>query len=1010
MLAFVLKAMWLYMAFDIGKGLRNIKNTVSGVSGSVSDAKDRVYAATHVANDSWRELENRPYEDDIRFYDDYDEQQLNRGRFAEIQRPGPWHAGAAAIAVVFVIAMWLVFSVAEFVLGSFASGGLSINIMHPGVVSRSSLTFGDCLGPTLPKVLASLLTGILAFALIDKEFMRKLDVVNMGADHTDINQNYHDQHIALPEELQRKFDYAPDVGMHFSTSVSSMISHMAITNDGLDKIPFVVRHADKNDDSEFYSIIDGEFDNLDIQMVEPIDTDFTDALFEASGMPVKFRRAYDTTKIPYNPGNKNRDKLKDYDTVADLINGDWELPLYEPQRPGGVYLVDTAPVNTMVLAITRAGKGQTVIEPTIDMWLREKNGQNMVINDPKGELLVKNYVRGTVRGFQIVQFNLINAMKTDIYNPLAMAAQAAREGDSVKAAQYIENIAEVFFPLDGGEDPVWPNAANNAFKRAAYGLIDYYLEEEHEIRRTAALKGLSPQIIETKIDNMWGKVTLYNSYQLFVQLTAKKKNDPAAEFNKELQDSLDPETKAFKPGTRLAEMSDEEYAAERERVTRMSKLWDGQPQVDLLTLYFNATERLPRNSMRTLVNNANNALKAMGGAEKMMASVYGIAITAMSFFADPTIMRLTSGTLSQNVDLAGLSFPRRVGVRLHADFIERYHLMGMQCCWQAYSDELFQESLGKEFYHEDIIGGEGWARYYFKGIIPGMTAYFKLEIKNPQTGVLIKRFYFKFDKAYQMSLNGRTYVTDPILEQKIIKNGTLTELRPFKKDGRIGFRKKQLTFDTQCVVYKGKDRDGQEIYVPEQKKIPAIISELVRYSEKPKAIFLVTPPHLMKYAKLILILIKQLVDLNFDQSYMTKSDQKPLYKTRFMLDELGNLQSEGHGISGFETMLSIGLGQEQQFTIILQTLQQLRDVYGDSVDKIVQGNAQPLSSHIATPTGWKTMGDMKVGTEVLTPRGTKTKVVGVYPRGVRKVYRVTRRDGSSCLVCNEHLWKVLVKK
>lgn len=72
---------------------------------------------------------------------------------------------------------------------------------------------------------------------------------------------------------------------------------------------------------------------------------------------------------------------------------------------------------------------------------------------------------------------------------------------------------------------------------------------------------------------------------------------------------------------------------------------------------------------------------------------------------------------------------------------------------------------------------------------------------------------------------------------------------------------------------------------------------------------------LRKYAKLILILIKQLVDLNFDKSYMTKSNQKPLYKTRFMLDELGNLQSEGHGISGFATMLSIGLGQEQQWWV-----------------------------------------------------------------------------------------------
>lgn len=41
-----------------------------------------------------------------------------------------------------------------------------------------------------------------------------------------------------------------------------------------------------------------------------------------------------------------------------------------------------------------------------------------------------------------------------------------------------------------------------------------------------------------------------------------------------------------------------------------------------------------------------------------------------------------------------------------------------------------------------------------------------------------------------------------------------------------------------------------------------------------------------------------------------------------MLDELGNLQSEGHGIQNFATMLSIGLGQEQQFTLILQTLQQ----------------------------------------------------------------------------------------
>lgn len=242
---------------------------------------------------------------------------------------------------------------------------------------------------------------------------------------------------------------------------------------------------------------------------------------------------------------------------------------------------------------------------------------NMVINDPKGELLVKNYVKGTVRGFQIVQFNLINAMKTDIYNPLGMAADAAREGDFTKCAMYVENIADVFFPLDGGDDPVWPNAANNAFKRAAYGLIDYYLEEEKELRLFAERTDMDNTVLESKIDTMWGKVTLYNCYQLFVQLTSKKLKNPAVEFSKQA-----------KAGA-FDNLTDEEYNEKLQEVETKSKLWEDKPETDLLTLYFNATDTLPQNGMRRLVSNANNALKSMAGAEKMLASVYGIAITAM---------------------------------------------------------------------------------------------------------------------------------------------------------------------------------------------------------------------------------------------------------------------------------------------------------------------------------------------------------------------------------------------
>ena len=948
---------------------------------------------------NWERLSSKDVTDTVRYRDVYEQQQLDRRGAAHMQSPVPRTVAAVSLSVIVTVITWFLIAGIQWLI---YAARVHASYIIPSSYGRLPFeaSFVSFIAPDWLKVLVSLGVGLIVFTVLQSLFMRNLRAQNALADTSDINEYMNDQHIALPEEVQRKFDYFPDAGAHCSVSVSSMISHIALENKGIKRVEMVESQVDEDDDREFYDILAGDTSDLKLVKRPLIDEKFQDAIFETSGVPKKLRRAYDARRIPYNKGNVNRNKLKGYDTVADMINGDWEMPLYEPQRPGGAYLVDTDPVNTMVLAITRAGKGQTIIEPTIDMWLREKNPNNIVVNDPKGELLVQFYVPAAVRGFQPVQLNLINAMKTDIYNPLIMAAQSAREGDSTKCAAYVENIADVFFPQTEGEDPVWSNSANNAFKRAAYGLIDFFLEEEVKMRGRAARGNVAPATLENEVDTLWGRVTLYNCYQLFVQLTSRKRKNPYLKWQQKAKDA---------GGTYNAQNEAEERQIQLDQ--RLGELvWNGEKELDELTLFFNATSRLPRNSIRTLVANADNALRAMGGADKMIASVYGIALTAMSFFADPTISTLTSGTPSQNIDLAGLSFPRRIGVQFHQDFMRRYHLVGLQCRWQAYSDPEFKNSLGEDFYHQDSIGREGWARMYFKGIFPENEAYLKLEIRNASTGGIVKRFFFKFTKSYQVSLDGRYYVTDPVLDEKIIKNGVLEELVERKRadgsveyvPGKRAFNHKQLVFDENAT---DADEDGM---AARPQPIPVITSNYVRYSEKPKIVFMITPPHLAKYAKLLLIIIKELTNLNFEQSYMTKSNQKPLYKTRFMLDELGNLQSEGHGISNFETMLSIGLGQSQQFTLILQTLSQLTAVYGDSVDSIVQGNAQPLDAKIATPTGWRTMGEMSVGDEVLTPKGKISQVTGVYPKGVRKVYRVTTKDGRSCLVCGEHLWKVRV--
>lgn len=69
------------------------------------------------------------------------------------------------------------------------------------------------------------------------------------------------------------------------------------------------------------------------------------------------------------------------------------------------------------------------------------------------------------------------------------------------------------------------------------------------------------------------------------------------------------------------------------------------------------------------------------------------------------------------------------------------------------------------------------------------------------------------------------------------------------------------------------------------------------------------------------------------------------------------------------------------------------------------GKAQPLDAKILTPTGWVTMGNIKVGDEVLTPKGTKSKVTYIHPQGMKQVYDVKLHDGSKTEACLDHLWE-----
>lgn len=59
---------------------------------------------------------------------------------------------------------------------------------------------------------------------------------------------------------------------------------------------------------------------------------------------------------------------------------------------------------------------------------------------------------------------------------------------------------------------------------------------------------------------------------------------------------------------------------------------------------------------------------------------------------------------------------------------------------------------------------------------------------------------------------------------------------------------------------------------------------------------------------------------------------------------------------------------------------------------------------IPTPSGWRTVGDIKVGDYIFGKNGKPTKVLNVY-KNIEKIWKITFVDGRTIDCCGEHLWE-----
>ena len=68
------------------------------------------------------------------------------------------------------------------------------------------------------------------------------------------------------------------------------------------------------------------------------------------------------------------------------------------------------------------------------------------------------------------------------------------------------------------------------------------------------------------------------------------------------------------------------------------------------------------------------------------------------------------------------------------------------------------------------------------------------------------------------------------------------------------------------------------------------------------------------------------------------------------------------------------------------------------------GKGAPLTEDVLTPFGWKKAGEIKKSDYIIGANGKRTKVIGVYPLGKRKIFELEFVDGAKTQVTEDHLW------
>ena len=173
--------------------------------------------------------------------------------------------------------------------------------------------------------------------------------------------------------------------------------------------------------------------------------------------------------------------------------------LYEKNK---VY-VDNSQYHNLILGTTGSGKSVSIVQPMVN--LLAKNGQSMIIADPKGEIYKSSANELKKRGYNVVLLNFREPETGNSWNPLTLPYKYYKEGNVDKATELLDDVAQnILYDPNNKNDPFWEKSAADYFSGLAMGLFMDAKEEEVNLN--------SISLMDTVGDERFGASRYINEY------------------------------------------------------------------------------------------------------------------------------------------------------------------------------------------------------------------------------------------------------------------------------------------------------------------------------------------------------------------------------------------------------------------------------------------------------------------------------------------------------------------